>query len=105
MLTHLTAHLYIFTYTSFFFFLIIRPPPRSTLFPYTTLFRSHGSRWPGSRPPRRQRGNCPRSPRAIRRRPRPHQSAGVVTPPLSDPVRAASECSCPWWTSPYFSLR
>src|SRR3712207_7935378 len=26
------------TYT--FFFLMIRPPPRSTLFPYTTLFRS-----------------------------------------------------------------
>src|SRR2546429_9579475 len=25
---------------SFFFFLMIRPPPRSTLFPYTTLFRS-----------------------------------------------------------------
>src|SRR5438552_13689613 len=24
-----------------FFFLMIRPPPRSTLFPYTTLFRSH----------------------------------------------------------------
>src|SRR5437879_9782710 len=24
-----------------FFFLIIRPPPTSTLFPYTTLFRSH----------------------------------------------------------------
>src|SRR5690554_7338054 len=24
----------------FFFFLMIRPPPRSTLFPYTTLFRS-----------------------------------------------------------------
>src|SRR5690348_18510835 len=24
-----------------FFFLIIRRPPRSTLFPYTTLFRSH----------------------------------------------------------------
>src|SRR5699024_12249350 len=23
-----------------FFFLILRPPPRSTLFPYTTLFRS-----------------------------------------------------------------
>src|SRR2546429_9571932 len=33
----------------FFFFLMIRRPPRSTLFPYTTLFRSrwlgrHGSR-------------------------------------------------------------
>src|SRR5437868_9006459 len=25
----------------FFFFLMIRRPPRSTLFPYTTLFRSH----------------------------------------------------------------
>src|SRR5439155_7268625 len=25
-----------------FFFLIIRRPPRSTLFPYTTLFRSYG---------------------------------------------------------------
>src|SRR3712207_7971116 len=27
-------------YNSFFFFLMIRLPPRSTLFPYTTLFRS-----------------------------------------------------------------
>src|SRR5258707_11677862 len=26
----------------FFFFLMIRRPPRSTLFPYTTLFRSKG---------------------------------------------------------------
>src|SRR5689334_24240420 len=26
-----------------FFFLMIRRPPRSTLFPYTTLFRSHPS--------------------------------------------------------------
>src|SRR5438876_10750064 len=26
--------------TSFSFFLMIHPPPRSTLFPYTTLFRS-----------------------------------------------------------------
>src|SRR6266568_1042904 len=26
--------------TAFFFFLMIRRPPRSTLFPYTTLFRS-----------------------------------------------------------------
>src|ERR1043166_6103762 len=28
----------------FFFFLMIRRPPRSTLFPYTTLFRSHAIR-------------------------------------------------------------
>src|SRR5256885_11875745 len=32
----------------FFFFLMIRRPPRSTLFPYTTLFRSNADhhRWP-----------------------------------------------------------
>src|SRR5690349_24185553 len=28
--------------SAFFFFLMIRRPPRSTLFPYTTLFRSRG---------------------------------------------------------------
>src|SRR2546430_17277722 len=28
----------------FFFFLMIRRPPRSTLFPYTTLFRSEAER-------------------------------------------------------------
>src|SRR6185312_16904559 len=36
-----------------FFFLMIRRPPRSTLFPYTTLFRSHRRpvppRWPPGR--------------------------------------------------------
>src|SRR6266853_2443193 len=31
----------IYVYHIFFFFLMIRRPPRSTLFPYTTLFRSH----------------------------------------------------------------
>src|SRR5205807_8294128 len=30
-------------YEVFFFFFITRPPPRSTLFPYTTLFRSDAS--------------------------------------------------------------
>src|SRR6266511_1409884 len=43
---------------SFFFFLLIRRPPRSTLFPYTTLFRSRpavphspaAARRPGLRP-------------------------------------------------------
>src|SRR5436305_8281003 len=36
-------YFFLFTYLSifsFFFFLMIRRPPRSTLFPYTTLFRS-----------------------------------------------------------------
>src|SRR5215210_9201779 len=40
----------------FFFFLMIRRPPRSTLFPYTTLFRSAASR------PARSRGRAGRSP-------------------------------------------
>src|SRR2546426_11841567 len=44
---------------SFFFFLMIRRPPRSTLFPYTTLFRSCeiGGRRAGSR---HHRGAGPR---------------------------------------------
>src|SRR5215510_1926890 len=33
----------------FFFFLMIRRPPRSTLFPYTTLFRSRGGHAPARR--------------------------------------------------------
>src|SRR3712207_7076433 len=46
----------------FFFFLMIRRPPRSTLFPYTTLFRSRGPHEvpsparPRSRPPRQRGG-------------------------------------------------
>src|SRR2546430_15102538 len=32
--------------TVFFFFLMIRRPPRSTLFPYTTLFRSRATAQP-----------------------------------------------------------
>src|SRR5256885_16327717 len=51
----------------FFFFLMIRRPPRSTLFPYTTLFRSAARRFapvrllsrcrvrPGREPPGRRR--------------------------------------------------
>src|SRR5687768_17806161 len=34
------SYLLVLQVFSFFFFLMIRPPPRSTLFPYTTLFRS-----------------------------------------------------------------
>src|SRR6266576_6619972 len=43
MLWNQIVYMYIFFYLfSFFFFLMIRRPPRSTLFPYTTLFRSTG---------------------------------------------------------------
>src|SRR5215475_4614610 len=38
-----------------FFFLMIRRPPRSTLFPYTTLFRSRSRGGRGSRRPDRRR--------------------------------------------------
>src|SRR6516165_11417899 len=45
----------------FFFFLMIRRPPRSTLFPYTTLFRSAVGRASSSTrrtpPPRRSAGS------------------------------------------------
>src|SRR6267143_4847586 len=49
-----------FTLFLFFFFLMIRRPPRSTLFPYTTLFRS--SRSTRGSPARRSRCAC-RAPR------------------------------------------
>src|SRR5215475_5134700 len=42
---------------SFFFFLMIRRPPRSTLFPYTTLFRSRPAAGQGAE---HQRGGHPR---------------------------------------------
>src|SRR2546429_5484455 len=47
-----------------FFFLMIRRPPRSTLFPYTTLFRSHPPPEPAPRPAlrgRQPRGDSRRS--------------------------------------------
>src|SRR2546426_3146513 len=38
---------------------MIRRPPRSTLFPYTTLFRSHQDRKPLAESPRRSAGHGP----------------------------------------------
>src|SRR5256885_15238274 len=49
----------LFVFFLFFFFLMIRRPPRSTLFPYTTLFRSGGSR-SGSGGPKRRLPGCRR---------------------------------------------
>src|SRR3712207_8551992 len=50
------------------FFLMIRRPPRSTLFPYTTLFRS-------------RRGGRTRCPRSSTRRPSLHDAHGGGTRP------------------------
>src|SRR5690606_42087018 len=59
----------------FFLFLLLRPPPRSPLFPYTTLFRS-------SRPPvlpheRRLRGDVADRRTAVRPRELPGGGTGV----------------------------
>src|SRR3712207_8425744 len=42
---------------------MIRRPPRSTLFPYTTLFRSRGTGVGSGRPVAAARGRSPRGPR------------------------------------------
>src|SRR5256884_5817545 len=54
-----------------FFFLMIRRPPRSTLFPYTTLFRSrrNSSPWRASASSFRDSGIRGRSTLGVRRRP------------------------------------
>src|SRR5438309_6201278 len=54
-----------------FFFLMIRRPPRSTLFPYTTLFRSVVSDWrkvwrQGGRAALRGKGRAGRPPKLSR---------------------------------------
>src|SRR5260370_36913617 len=55
-----------------FFFLMIRRPPRSTLFPYTTLFRSRRGGAGDQRSSQRTGGLCPRGPaRAAHPRPVP----------------------------------
>src|SRR5262249_61635178 len=54
----------------FLFFLMIRRPPRSTLFPYTTLFQS-----------RRRGGHRGSAPRALRRRAGPCGSRSVAAQP------------------------
>src|SRR2546428_7361883 len=46
---------------------MIRRPPRSTLFPYTTLFRSRNSRGTHSTPPDRGSTSCSRRAPARRR--------------------------------------
>src|SRR2546422_2045631 len=59
-----------------FFFLMIRRPPRSTLFPYTTLFRS------GAAGETRPLGSCPRGrPRRSCRRSRSRSWRAATSAP------------------------
>src|SRR5438034_9193144 len=73
---------------SFFFFLMIRRPPRSTLFPYTTLFRSELPRDDRRRGAAGQLGGCgdsrrrcgpARIPRADRKSTRLNSSHTVIS--------------------------
>src|SRR2546430_16915896 len=81
----------------FFFFLMIRRPPRSTLFPYTTLFRSperaHGWRPDGGTHPADQGPRAPAlldrrpvAPRRCRRRPRPRARPPRLTRASESPL-------------------
>src|SRR3712207_7136057 len=67
----------------YFFFLMIRRPPRSTLFPYTTLFRSRGKTPPPPRDPPTSRPSTAIDPG----RKRPHGA---------DPTRLAPVASKCW---------
>src|SRR2546430_4599558 len=59
---------------TFFFFLMIRRPPRSTLFPYTTLFRSYVSARRASRENSAARSRSWRLGRRYNRRSEEHTS-------------------------------
>src|SRR3712207_9224991 len=63
-LSHYLVWFAILYLSLFFFFLMIRRPPRSTLFPYTTLFRSQRNQ---AAHRRRRRLSQPRSPAPARR--------------------------------------
>src|SRR3712207_9212216 len=71
--------------TEIFFFLMIRRPPRSTLFPYTTLFRSRPGGPLRLRDPRRPRGPPLRPLRAPRGPAQPPSAARGVPGRLPRP--------------------
>src|SRR2546430_16728662 len=65
-----------------FFFLMIRRPPRSTLFPYTTLFRSDGAR------PGKDVGQLFPLPELDPHRPVPAEPSGAGEDEVTDPRQA-----------------
>src|SRR2546426_12524522 len=68
-------HVFVF----FFFFLMIRRPPRSTLFPYTTLFRSYIFRTFDSENATAGRGPLQPAPRGDRKSTRLNSSHLVIS--------------------------
>src|SRR5947209_12020120 len=73
------------------FFLMIRPPPRSTLFPYTTLFRSQ-------RPIERDNNT-----REHRPSPSVQASAAILVSAAMPPVRADADLLIALWWNGYRS--
>src|SRR3989449_11145038 len=66
----------------FFFFLMIRRPPRSTLFPYTTLFRSPRQGLPRPDRPALRRGGGGRARQGVLLRPHiPRRKVEDAPPP------------------------
>src|SRR2546426_5128576 len=75
----------------FFFFLMIRRPPRSTLFPYTTLFRSASVRRARAHSARRAAGAAARDPASGP--PVDRRSRGGGTRPGGDRKSTRLNCS------------
>src|SRR2546430_17277091 len=74
---------------TFFFFLMIRRPPRSTLFPYTTLFRSQ--------PAREEQEDAPDSPERAGE-PAPETAEHTLSPQMRrSPCRGTETVSVNAW--------
>src|SRR5258705_13898542 len=90
LLIYIAALLFLLSFL--FFFLMIRRPPRSTLFPYTPLFRSP-PRAVDDRPSHRAGRTAARR---SRRRPAPRRAPQADPRPWRRPTR----CSARRWPSP-----
>src|SRR5260221_13530113 len=75
----------------FFFFLMIRRPPRSTLFPYTTLFRSDAITNIPARDARSKFVDVPGGVRTSDMRQRPLDAGPAVAHPNIKPVQRRRE--------------
>src|SRR5260370_32088660 len=67
---------------------MIRRPPRSTLFPYTTLFRSHHDHGGRGQPRGRHSPRRPRPPPPL-----PHESLTIPLPPPGERARSEEHTS------------
>src|SRR5256884_8159837 len=88
----------------FFFFLMIRRPPRSTLFPYTTLFRSKEKKQRTVRSPEPNGKRAQLRPiglirSSIKQRSEAPKQGSEGAPDRSEERRVGKECRSRW--SPY----